>query len=233
MVFSPFRFCLPLALLMLIATDPLWAQQDDEQFWFQLNTNVPLAKDVRVTLEQITRLSDRQDGIYMTEFGALLGYRISKQVELGFGYRRVDSHNGNDAPGENRFRQQILGNFGHFSTRLRVDERFSDAGPGIGFRIRPLLRYNLPLGKPRTALYVIHESFYLPNSTSWGQRSGYDRMRNAIGVTLPVGRYTSVDLGYLNQYRPARTGRQAQMDHALNLQITVNLTAQPTAPTQD
>lgn len=228
-----FRLCLLAALVMLCAADPSWAQQDDEQLWFQLNTHVPLAKDFRVTLEQITRLSERQDGIYTTEFGALFGYKLNKQLELGFGYRRVDSHNGNTAAGENRFRQQILGNFGHFNTRLRLDERFSDAGPGIGFRIRPLVRYNLPLGKPGTALYAMHESFYLPNSTRWGQRSGYDRMRNTIGLMFPLGRYISADLGYLNQYRPARTAREAQMDHALSLQLTVNLAAQPTAPSHD
>jgi hypothetical protein len=35
----------------------------------------------------------------------------------------------------------------------------------------------------------------------------------------------SGDVGYLNQYRFARGGAQAQMDHALNLQVTINLGA--------
>jgi hypothetical protein len=33
----------------------------------------------------------------------------------------------------------------------------------------------------------------------------------------------SADLGYLNQYRLSRAGARAQMDHALNIQMSVNL----------
>nr|WP_281727880.1 hypothetical protein [Sphingomonas sp. PAMC26645] len=33
----------------------------------------------------------------------------------------------------------------------------------------------------------------------------------------------TADVGYLNQYRFARGGARAQMDNALNLQLTLNL----------
>lgn len=46
------------ASLMFVA-EPARAQREDEQLWFQVNTNVPLADDLRLTLEQIARLSDR------------------------------------------------------------------------------------------------------------------------------------------------------------------------------
>ena len=32
-----------------------------------------------------------------------------------------------------------------------------------------------------------------------------------------------MDVGYLNQFRPGRTNARAQMDHALTMQLTVNL----------
>ena len=210
-----------LPLSALIAT-PAAAQQQDAQLWLQVNTVVPLAERWRVTLEQIGRLSERQDGLYQTEFGGILGWRATRKVELGFGYRKVGAHNGNRAANEDRLRQHIVATFGRVVTRLRVDERFSDAGGAVGFRIRPLVRYNLPVGRG-TALFVSHESFVLPNSTGWGQRRGYERMRNTAGVTLPLGRTISADIGYLNQYRFARGGARAQMEHALTLQLTVNL----------
>jgi hypothetical protein len=72
-------------------------------------------------------------------------------------------------------------------------------------------------------LFVSHESFLLPNGTRWGQRRGYERMRNIVGLALPIARGFAADVGYLNQYRPARGGARAQMDHALNLQLTINL----------
>lgn len=211
------------ALPLALASTPARAQQEDEQVWLQVNTNVPLANRVRVTLEQIARFSDRQDGLYQTEFGALLGYRVSKKIELGFGYRWVGAHNGNSGADENRLRQQMVGTFGPVTTRFRVDERFNPRGSEVGFRIRPLIRYNHEVGDKGVALFASHESFFLPNSTSWGQRSGYERMRNIVGVTLPLGRAVTTDIGYLNQYRPGRSGARAQMDHALNLQLTINL----------
>jgi len=227
------RLGLAVAPLALLAR-PASAQQQDAQLWSQVNVNVPLAEGVKVTLEQIARISDRQDGLYQTEYGALLGLRVAPGIELGLGYRRVGAHNGNSGADEDRTRQQVVGTFGRFVTRLRVDERFNPRGDEVGFRIRPLLRYNMPLGaKKGPALFVSHESFIIPNSTSWGQRHGYERMRNIIGASLPIGRSTVADIGYLNQYRLGRGGARAQMDHALTVQVTINLRDVLSSPTHD
>ncbi|AIT06926.1 hypothetical protein MC45_11670 [Sphingomonas taxi] len=209
--------------LTVLSALPAAAQQQDAQLWTQINTNVPLTDGVRVTLEQIARFSDRQDGLYQTEFGALLGIKAAKGIELGVGYRKVGAHNGNTGADEDRIRQQVVGTFGGFTTRFRVDERFNPRGSEIGFRVRPLLRYNQRLGTGKWALFVSHESFLLPNSTRWGQRSGYERMRNIVGVVVPIGKLMTADVGYLNQFRPGRGDARAQMDHALNLQLTINL----------
>jgi len=217
---------LPLALLLLFfSATSARAQQQDAQLWEQLNVVVPVAPRLHLTVEQIARISDRQGGLYTTEFGGLLGWQVAKGVEIGFGYRHVGFYNGNTAPDEERLRQQVVLTSGRFAGRLRLDERFNPRGSEIGFRIRPLLRYNLPLGPEQVALFVSHESFILPNSTSWGQRAGYERMRNILGVAFPIAKAVKADVGYLNQYRLARGGAQAQMDHALNIQVTVNLGA--------
>jgi hypothetical protein len=215
-----------LALLIVTAfgvSTSAFAREDDAQLWLQVNTNVPLNDHLRITFEQIARASDRLDGFYQTEIGGILGYKASKNVELGFGYRWVGAHNGNLSANENRLRQHIVATFGPFTTRLRIDERFNPRGSEIGFRIRPLIRYNHRLDANGTAAFFSHESFFLPNSTAWGQRSGYERMRNIIGVTVPIGRRVLADVGYLNQYRPARSGGIDRMEHALNVQLTINL----------
>ena len=218
------------ALRAVMLAAPLWslaspamAQQQDEQLWSQINVNVPVGDGVKLTLEQIARFSDRQDGLYQTEFGGLLSVRVAPHVELGGGYRWVGAHNGNTNANENRARQQIVASVGPITTRFRVDERFNPRGNEVGFRIRPLIRYNYQLNSKGWALFASHESFLIPNSTAWGQRRGYERMRNILGVTLPMGRSTAADIGYLNQYRPGRGPARGQMDHAISMQITVNL----------
>ncbi len=213
------------SLVALAMTVPAHAQQEDEQLWLQANVHVPLDENTRVTLEQITRFSDRMDGVYTTEYGALFGQKVTKGLEFGFGYRHVSFYNGNRNRDEDRFRQQLVGNYGRFSFRLRLDERFHPEGDEIGFRIRPLVRYNLPVNKKGLALFVSHESFYLPNATRWGQKRGYERMRNLVGFVVPISAKTSADIAYLNQYRLGRDGARAQMDHALSVQLTINLGA--------
>lgn len=207
----------------LLMASPALAQQQDGQLWFQANTSLPVANRVRLTLEQIARFSDRQGGLFQTEFGGLVSYRVLDGVEIGFGYRKVGSHNGNRNADEDRLRQQIVGTFGPVSTRFRVDERFDPRGPEVGIRIRPLLRVNRRLGAGRLALFASHESFFLPNSTDWGQRAGYERMRNIVGVVLPIGRDVAADVGYLNQYRFGREDARSQMDHALTVQLNINV----------
>lgn len=213
-------------VLPLFAATPAMAQQVDEQIWLQTNAQIRLDETSRVTLEGIARFSDRLDGLFHTEIGGIVSTKVADNVEIGIGYRRVSAHGNSTAADEDRLRQQVVATFGRISTRLRIDERFHPGGDEIGFRIRPLVRYNHPLGKG-VALFVGHESFYLPNSTIWGQRKGYERMRNQIGVTLPLAEGLNTDIAYLNQYRFGKGGARDQMDHVLSLQLTIAIGGKP------
>ncbi len=217
-------FLFVLAMLIAVPT-PSVAQQADAQAWFQMNAKVGIDDHWSGTLEGIVRASDRQGGVYTTEFGGLAAYKPNKTVELGFGYRHVGFHNGNTGADEDRFRQHIVLTLGRVTTRLRLDERFHPDGPEIGFRIRPLVRYNLPIGGKHT-LFFSHEDIVLANTTRWGQRAGWERMRNIAGVTLPLGSKSNIELGYLNQYRFGRFGARPQMDHAFNVQINLGFELQ-------
>ena len=208
------------AALLLPATAA--AQTEDAQLWTQTNVNIGLSEDTRVTLEGIARWSDRQDGLFHTELGGIVSHKLSEHVEIGFGYRHVAGHGGNTADDESRLRQHVVLTFGRVTGRFRIDERFHPDGGEIGFRIRPLIRYNHPVGKD-VSLFASHESFFMANDTRWGQGAGYDRMRNIVGVTVPLVKNVSADIGYLNQYRFARDGNRAQMDHALSLQLSLSL----------
>lgn len=208
--------------LLLLAPAAHAQTVEDEQLWLQTNANVGIGDDTRLTLEGIARWSDRQGGLFHTEIGGIVSHKLSKHVEIGFGYRHVAGHGGNSADDENRLRQHVVLTFGRLTSRFRIDERFHPDGNEVGIRLRPLLRYNHPVGKG-VSLFASHESFFMANDTDWGQRAGYDRMRNWVGVTVPIAKGISSDIGYLNQYRFARNGGSAQMDHALSMQLSLNL----------
>lgn len=216
------RLLLTMAALLLAPAAAHAQTVEDTQFWLQTNGNVPLADGTRLTLEGIARFSDRNDGLFHTEIGGIVSHKLSNHVEIGVGYRHVAGHGGNAADDEDRLRQHIVLTYGRFTGRLRIDERFHPDGPQIGVRIRPLVRYNHPVGED-VSLFASHESFFMANTTRWGQRACYDRMRNVVGVTLQIAKNLSSDIGYLNQYRFARNDDNAQMDHALSLQLSLTL----------
>jgi len=214
-----------LTLPLLLAPLPAFAQRTDEQLWLAANASAPVGDGARLTLESIGRFSDRAGGFFHSEFGALGSLTVAKGIEIAAGYRHVeDWDHGRALPNEERLRQMITIALGkRFAARMRVEQRFNSSGSGVGVRVRPQLRFTLPLAEKGPTLFATHEDFLNVNDTRWGQRSGYERMRNAIGVTVPLAKRLSTDIGYLNQYRFGRRGARDQMDHALTLTLSLTL----------
>ena len=214
-----------LFLLLALAPLPAFAQQTDEQLWLQTNGSVELSENDKVTLEAIARFSDRADGFSHYETGLLYSHKLAGGIELSFGYRHVGDYNhGVTLPNEERTRQMVMVPLGSgFNVRLRTEQRFNSLGPQIGFRVRPRLGYEMPLGQGGLKLFATQEHFINLNTTSWGQRGGYERMRNAVGLSIPLGGKLRGEVGYLNQYRFGRSGARDQMDHAMTFTLNLNV----------
>jgi len=214
-----------LTLPLLLAPLPAFAQRTDEQLWLAANASTGIGGKARLTLESIGRFSDRGGGFFHSEFGALGSVVVANGVEIAAGYRHVeDWDHGRALPNEERLRQIVTFTPSRgFTTRLRFEQRFNSSGSGVGVRFRPQLRFALPLAAKGPSLFVAHEDFINLNDTRWGQRSGYERMRNAVGLTVPLAKRLSTDIGYLNQYRFGRGGARDQMDHAMTLTLSLTL----------
>ncbi|HTU09681.1 MAG TPA: DUF2490 domain-containing protein [Allosphingosinicella sp.] len=214
-----------LPFLLLTAT-PAAAQRQDEQLWFQVNGSFAISERNRITLEGIGRFSDRAEGFSHAETGILFTHRTSGGVELSVGYRHVEDWDANGRlPNEERLRQMILVPLGSgFNGRLRFEQRFNSSGGEIGFRLRPRIGFETPLGRD-FKLFATQEHFVNFNSTAWGARAGYERMRNAIGVSIPLGGSLRGEIGYLNQYRFGRGGARDQMDHAATFTLSFNVSS--------
>lgn len=217
---------LPLfSAVLLLAPAAAHAQQVDEQLWLQTNATVTIGAREKVTLEGIGRFSDRAEGFSHAELGALFTHTTAGGIELSIGYRHVEDWNrGVVLPNEERLRQMVLVPLGSgFSGRLRLEERFNSSGGGIGVRVRPRLGFDTPLNDKGLKLFATQEHFLNLNTTSWGQQGGYERMRNAAGLSFGLGGKLRGEVGYLNQYRFGRGGRRDQMDHAATFTLSFNV----------
>ncbi len=218
--------CSLLALLAAAAGTPARAGEDT-QYWQTLNLGVALSSDFKLSSETVFRSSDVK-GMYEIEENLMVGYKPSKQVTLWLGY----THDPNYAHGdftvmEHRFRQQVnVDNFAvigkvKLSGRVRLEERWRAHVSGTGWRLRPYVKAAMPfIGK--ATLTLSHESFVDLNTTLFQKVNGYERMRNAIVVGLPVNKKFSIDLGYLNQHGFVRNGPDTS-DHVITLGANVSL----------
>ena len=194
-----------------MAATPAYATSD-EQLWTNLNATVKLSDHWRLSEEGTIRFSDNRKGLYEFESNTLLGYRLNKMVTLWAGY----THNPQYAAGdftvmEHRAREQVtfdgfakLG-AGKLNGRMRFEQRWRDGIDGTGWRVRPYLKYSLPIAG-KTALNLSSEPFFNLNTTSFQRKPGLDKVRNLITISTPLTKTLTGEAGYMNQHGFVRGG---------------------------
>lgn len=220
---TPKTALLPAALALLAAT-PAHAGQDT-QYWQTVDLKVNLGDGFGLQNELVVRQSDAK-GLYEVENVSLLSYKLGKLMTVAAGYVHNPQYNhSNFTIMERRAREQVT--FDNFATigkvkltgRLRMEQRWRDGLTGTGWRLRPYIKATMPfVGK--TTLNLSHESFVNLNTTGFQKVSGYDRMRNAISVSAPVGKHVKLDLGYLNQLGIVRGGPN-NSDHVITTALSL------------
>lgn len=197
--------CVVLAASIGVST-PAWAVRSDQQVWGNANVTVKLSDHWRLQEEATIRFSDNRNGLYEIESNTLLGYRLNKVVTVWAGY----THNPQYASGdftvmEHRAREQVtfdgfamIGK-GKLNGRIRLEQRWREHADGTGWRVRPYLKYSLPIAG-KTALNLSSEPFFNLNTTTFQRKSGLDRMRNLVTVSTPLTKNLSGEIGYMNQH---------------------------------
>jgi hypothetical protein len=163
--------------------------------------------------EELTlRFSDKRNGLYEIESNTLLGYRLNKVVTVWAGYTHDPQYSGgNFIVMEHRAREQVtfdgfakLGG-GKLSGRLRLEQRWRHGIDGTGWRLRPYLKYSLPIAG-KTALNLSTEPFLNLNTTRFQKQSGLERVRNLVSLSTPLTNRLSGEIGYMNQHGFVRHG---------------------------
>lgn len=200
------------ALAGLLAVPAPASAKSDEQVWGNASISVKLADRWRLSQEFTTRFSDNRNGLYEIESNTLLGYRLNKMVTVWAGYTHDPQYSGGDfTVMEHRAREQVtfdgiakLGK-GKLSARVRLEQRWRGNADGTGWRLRPYLKYSLPIAG-KTALNVSSEPFFNLNGTVFQKQTGLDRVRNLVTVSTPLTKSLSGEVGYMNQHGFVRGG---------------------------
>jgi hypothetical protein len=220
--------CMRLLLALGLAVPGAAHASSDPQLWTTASATVKLSPRWRLSEELVARFSDNRNGLYEIESNTLIGYRLSKVTTVWAGY----THNPLYAAGdftimERRAREQItfdsfapLGP-GKLSARLRLEQRWRDGVDGTGWRLRPYVKFALPL-RGKTSLNLSTESFLNLNRTSFQRSGGLDRVRNLVTVSTPLSKSLTGEAGYLNQHGFVRGGEDTS-DHVAYFAVSLSL----------
>lgn len=212
--------------LTLIAA-PAWAREDDEELWVKGAVSVKLNGDTKLDLDAEGKFGNDVGGLYEIELSSLVTHEVAEGITIGAGYvRSLDYDRGTLTRTENRFRTHLgvasaVGPV-KLSGRVRLEYRLRSDGNDAGFRLRPQIKATLPLARA-FSLIASHESFFPLNNTDWGQRAGYQRMRNFAGVVWKVSDTVSIETGCMNEYNFGRDRNPDAMSNALSLSATLSL----------
>ena len=216
----------PLLLVPVLAIAAPAIAREDTQYWQTVTVNVALPSNFKIQNEAVLRTSDTR-GFYEVENNFMVGKKLNKVVTVWLGYVFNPQYNhGTFTRREHRLRQQV--NFDGFavigkvklSGRIRMEERWREGLPGTAYRLRPQLKASVPIAG-KTTLSVSNETFINLNNTGFQTVDGLERMRNAIYVSVPLGKKFSVDFGYLNQHSFVPNGPD-NSDNVLTAGITAN-----------
>ena len=137
----------------LAAAIPAAAQaRDDAQIWLTAGATIKLDDKWRLSEDVVARISDNRDGLYEIEASTLLNFKLAKDLTIAAGYVHNPQYSSGDfVVLERRAREQVtLDNLarigtGKLSARLRMEQRWRENIDGTGWRMRPYLKYALPL----------------------------------------------------------------------------------------
>lgn len=220
--------CSAAAVALAAVAAPAAAAESDSQLWTNGRVTVKLADKWRLSEEMTARWSDHLHGLYEIESNTLIGYRLNRVVTLWAGYTHNPQYAGGDLTViEHRAREQVtfdafarLGS-GALSGRLRTEQRWRGNVAGTGWRLRPYLKYSLPLAG-KTALNLSTEPFFNLNTTPFQKKTGVDRIRNLVTVSTPLTHGLSGEIGYMNQHGFVR-GAPDTSDNIAYLGVSLSL----------
>lgn len=218
------RIALALCLLAAVQA-PAYAQTEGEfQQWIGALGSMrgsPAAPRVAGWLDLHARRGNGRT-VFIVRPG--VGYDVLPWLSLWAGYAWIPTVNNDADDGhEHRAWQQVTLHHRFdwglsLQSRTRFEQRFSNLGDDVGFRLREFVRVNWH-PEPTAPLGIAswNELFVGLNDTDWTAPAGLDQNRTFIGPFLPIPNVGRLEIGYLLAYLRRPGGDRVVHALAMNL----------------
>jgi len=225
----------------LITTSLVCAENATEDFYtwagFEMTgglpANNPYLKNFRYKLFMQGRFGDDSTRFTQGLIRSGVGYAFSEKVTAWLGYDWIPTSRPlalqpfNDHAIWQQLSLRDNYSFITVISRTRFEQHFFDI-PGssdAAYLFRQMFKFSMPMPfvSPRVGFVVWNEIFANLNSTDAGTRSGFNQNRAFAGVSYPINKNQSLEVGYMNQYinRP-HNPRPDQMLHVLSVTLLLN-----------
>lgn len=215
-----------ISCLLAMLAMPAQAAEEETQAWQQLLVTAPVRDGVTLTMEVQNRLFDDASDYGQLLLRPSIGFRVFDKTTFSVGYAYVNTDiEGRPVTHEHRAWQQLAfpimaaGPI-QITGRTRLEERTFEHADDVGWRLRQQIRFTMPLDNSGIKAVAWTEGFFAFNDTDWGAISGFDRMRNFVGLNIPLAEKMTLEPGYLNQY-VNRSGED-KIDHTLSVTLSVS-----------
>ena len=208
--------------LLALSAAPAAAAEDDGNVWLGQFATINATDKVYVRLEAQERFTNDAERLGQLLLRSLVGYRVTKDVNIGAGYAFVLTDPvGPVELNEHRFFQELnvrlLSTEGGVTldSRTRLEQRTFEEREDTQWRLRQFVQLRVPVsGNNKIVAYT--EPFIDLDEGSV-QRGGLSIWRNFVGVSVPLAKGIEVVPGYLNQH-VFRDGRD-RSDHTANINL--------------
>lgn len=194
------------------------------KLWTAIDFKGSLTENIQYYLEPQLRLISRSPCFDEANMYVGLGYPATPKVTLWLGNMFITSHkvdNGNTQ--QYRIWEQIswdvLGNdFIQIDSRTRLEQRKQEHQASWALRVRERVSLSFPLNRSGYFFVLYDEIFLNANHPSWVSNAFLSQNRAFAGFSIPVGKSTHLETGYLNQYV---VGSPDQLNHVLSFVLRV------------
>lgn len=218
--------CFLLTAASLLLTSPALAAQEDKQVWLANFSTIEVGDKVLLFSDVQVRLTDGADRLGQVLLRPAVGYRItpSDTLFVGYAYVRTEPLSGTPTDEHRMFQQalvRIAGKPGKVTVtgRTRLEQRWLEGRSDMGWRVRQMVRMDVPTRAGVSAI-AWAEPFVNLDTTTWGQRAGFDQLRVFVGVGVPLARGIALEAGYSGQY-VNRFNAPDRMNHIGSLALTI------------